>query len=81
MEARVKLLPDRVLATLARFDVATVEDIATSLGRNNPSQMRSVWVALQKLVKSGLASRDGDRGHVARYALTDGGRASLKRAS
>lgn len=77
----MKLSSDRVLATLARFDVATVEDIAASLGRDNPSQMRAVWVALQKLVASGLASRDGDRGRVAKYATTADGRASLKRAS
>lgn len=72
---------DRVIAALSRFDAATVEDVATALHRNNPHQQRNVWALIQKLVGEGLASRDGGRGRVATYALTDEGRALLKKAA
>lgn len=77
----MKLTSHQVLRALSRFDVATVEDVATALHRNNPSQQRNVWSRLQVLVADGLASRDGERGHVARYAITEQGRQQLKEAA
>lgn len=75
-----RLSSDRVLAALSRFDVASTADVATALGRNNESQQRNVWAALQKLVAAGYATRDGAAGHVARYRITDAGRARIAQA-
>jgi DNA-binding MarR family transcriptional regulator len=74
----VKLTSHHVLRSLSRFDAATVEDLASAL-HHNPS--RTVWVHLQKLVASGLVSREGEHGTVARYAITEQGRMAIRRAA
>ena len=71
----------RVLRALSRFDVATVGDLSHALGMPNPSQQKAVWRALQLLVTAGHATRDGERGHVARYSVTEAGRLAAKEAA
>ena len=77
----MKLTANRVLLALARFDVATVSDVAYAVSRPLPNQQRTVWTHLQALVASGLATRDGERGHVARYSVTEAGRLAAKEAA
>lgn len=76
----MRLTSDRVLRALARFDVATVAELAESIGRREGNR-RSVWHHLQGLVAEGFASRDGERGMFARYAVTEAGRAKLELAA
>ena len=71
----------RVLRALSRFDVATVGDLSHALGMPNPSQQKAVWRALQLLVTAGHATRDGERGHVARYSVTEAGKQAAKEAA
>lgn len=76
-----RLTTDRLLRALSRFDAATVGELSHALSRPAPNQQRSVWTMLKKLVAAGLVSREGDRGHVARYSITDAGRAACAVAS
>lgn len=71
-----KLTSDRILRALARFDVATVDDVASALNRGK----RQTWDRLQGLVAEGFVARDGERGRVARYAITDAGKALIASA-
>lgn len=73
----MKVTSERVLRALGRFDVATVEDVASSSTR----EKRNAWAHLQRLVAAGLVQREGKRGEVARYRLTVAGRAAISRAT
>lgn len=68
----------RLLRALARFDVATVEDVSGSFGAGLTAK-RAAWRALNAAVADGHATREVERGQIARYQITDAGRAELAR--
>jgi hypothetical protein len=74
--SNLKIDRQRLLRVLARFDVATVEDVAGSFGGGLTAKRRT-WAALNAAVVDGQATREGNRGQVARYQITDAGRAEL----
>lgn len=76
----MRLTSDRVLRALSRFDCATVGELAEVIGHRE-GKRRAVWSRLQGLVAEGFASRDGDRGTFAKYAVTEAGRMKLQEAA
>lgn len=66
---------ERVFRALARFDVATANEIALVLGAGK----RNVWAHLESIVRDGYATREGEN-HI-RYAINEAGRELLKRAA
>lgn len=65
----------RIIRALSRFDVATVEDISDAVGC---AVKRTTWMHLQAAVANGHATREGSRGQVAKYQITDAGRAAVR---
>lgn len=72
---------ERILRQLRHFDWATVADLAYSLGRTSANNKQSIHRALQIGMARGLVVRDGKPKTVARYALTDAGRAAFAGAA
>lgn len=61
-----------ILRRLARFDVATMDDLREALGASTESRRRAVWRLLNLMAADGLVAIDKSQG-MPRYRLAHNG--------